>query len=96
MEAFRWQCEDDEEALGLATILERAGFVVEVQRDLHGGALVVADQAAVELTSKILQRYARAQEATRSKGLDRRERLGGLALVALCIASAIAGLLLWP
>ena len=94
MPRWEWACEDEEEAIGLATVLRRAG--VRVQHDHGPTAIVRADDrdAAHALASRMLSHYARVHGRERATALDRRDRRGLLLLAIGLAVLAIAAVLL--
>ena len=89
MPQWEWACEDEEEALGLSTVLHRAG--VRVHHDGGGAPVLRADDpdAAHSLASRMLAHYARARGRDHAAALDRRDRRG---LVLLAIGLAVLAL----
>jgi hypothetical protein len=93
---WEWACEDDEEALGLATVLGRAGVDVRTLYEPDAPTLLRTDdaEAANLLASKMLAHYARVESRERTAKLDRRDRRGLLLLaLALAVLAAAAVLL---
>ncbi len=90
MPRWEWACEDEEEAVGLSTVLQRAG--VRVHHDRNGAPILRADdpEAARSLASRMLSHYARVDRRDRTAALDRRDRRG---LVLLAIGLAVLALL---
>ena len=87
MPPWEWACEDDEEALGLATVLGRAGVDVRTLYERDAPPVLRTDDAdaANVLASKMLAHYARVESRERMAKLDRRDRRG-LLLLALALA----------
>jgi hypothetical protein len=79
MSAIAWTCEDEEEALGVELIMQRAGVPVRIVEREHGFAVEpddgFADQAE-GLRHGIARHYVRAQARELGKRIDRRDRLG--------------------
>lgn len=94
--AWSWDCEDDEELLGVVLFLERAGARITIERAESGGRVEV-DEADRELAARLRERlrahHVRKVDAARGQALDRRDRLGrrtlwvgGAALLAAIVA----------
>lgn len=96
--AWSWTAHSDEEALGVQTILERAGLNVGREDDEeHRPILVVADEAEAErarkLEARVLDHYVRRSTRTVSASLVRRA-VWSRRVLLIGAALLVAGLLL--
>lgn len=92
MARWSWTCEDEQEGLGLATILERSGLEVHVHDDSAGRVVLTVETDAAQakaLEHKLVRHYTKVENATALARLDRRESWGAIA--ACC---SLGGLLL--
>lgn len=94
---FTWTCEDDEEAIGMRTILGRAGLAVLEEVDGEQTILrVEGDQAdeARALTSKIASHFVGAADVDRAAKLTATRRRTDRGLIAVATVVVAAALLL--
>lgn len=94
--AWSWDCEDDEELLGVVLLLERAGANVQVQPLENGGRVEVDDahrELAERLRDRIRAHLVRKLDVARTDAIERRRNvgrrglwLGGAALLASILA----------
>jgi hypothetical protein len=96
VERFAWTCEDEDEALGFATVLRRAGVEVWTEQEDGAPPIVRAGdpEAARALASRMLSHYARADSRERRAALDRRDRRGLVLLAVGLAALAVAAVVL--
>ena len=94
---WRWTCDDDEEALGVATILGRHGVVL--RREDRGPTEIVltavGDDAgrAAALEHRLADKVAARLDAGLASDLDRREGRGRRALALALVGLAVVGVL---
>lgn len=96
MPRFEWTCEDDEEAIGLATILRRAGAEVWTRDDPAAPPIVRADASGEAIASRMLAHFVREDARDRQAKLDRCDRRGLLWLAIGLAVLAVAAVLLGP
>ena len=89
----RWVCGDEEEALGLELVYERAGIDVQIVE--QDGRFVVEAQGdrAEQIAAGIARHYVRAEDRERAKKLAVRERWRARAFKASLAIGAL-GLML--
>lgn len=95
MEPWSLRCEDDEEALGLALVLERAGLEVRCVPEEHGMCVEVPArqrEQAESLSSRLRVHYVRKVDAERRSALARRQRKSLVALASGTLLLALVGL----
>lgn len=95
--AWSWTCEDDEEALGLVTILERKGLAPRIV-DVDGAPTVFADDdaGASALERRLTAHYVRRVDRDRHRDVRRRQRRGWVMLGGLGLMCAVLLALFWP
>ncbi|HWB73291.1 MAG TPA: hypothetical protein VG755_00020 [Nannocystaceae bacterium] len=89
----RWVCEDEEEALGLELVYERAGVDVRIV-EREGAFVVEAEgERAEQIAAGIARHYVRADDRERAKKIASRERWRARAFKASLAIGAL-GLML--